>query len=239
MELQIGTNLRNLRRAQDLTQEEVAAHLGVSFQAVSKWERGEGLPDITMLPALARYFGVTLDDLFGLNAPAAAERYQNINRQWEENNCAGRHPENAALMRAALKDYPNDALLLVQLSTSLDKLDGTEEEKQAYLHQSIAAQEQILHYCDDPEVVNATRFNICFAYWKNGEPEKAISQAEKLPNLYKTRENALVHFFTGAPQRQIATEALPALLWSLTIHLTALGETEKLAAISALLKQIP
>lgn len=54
MELIIGEKLKNLRRSKDLTQEEVATHLGISFQAISKWERGEGYPDITML-AYYRY----------------------------------------------------------------------------------------------------------------------------------------------------------------------------------------
>ena len=60
MELIIGKKLKNLRRSKDLTQEEVASHLGISFQAISKWERGEGYPDITMLPILANYFHVTI-----------------------------------------------------------------------------------------------------------------------------------------------------------------------------------
>lgn len=50
MELHIGKNIRQLRRERNLTQEEVAAHLGISFQSISKWERGDGYPDITMLP---------------------------------------------------------------------------------------------------------------------------------------------------------------------------------------------
>ena len=49
MELHIGKNIRRLRRERNLTQEEVAAHLGISFQSISKWERGDGYPDITML----------------------------------------------------------------------------------------------------------------------------------------------------------------------------------------------
>ena len=63
MELCIGQNIRRLRRERNLTQEEVAAHLGISFQSVSKWERGEGYPDITLLPALANYFRITIDEL--------------------------------------------------------------------------------------------------------------------------------------------------------------------------------
>ncbi len=59
MELMIGEKLKKLRRHRDLTQEEVATHLGISYQAISKWERGDGYPDITMLPALANYFAVS------------------------------------------------------------------------------------------------------------------------------------------------------------------------------------
>lgn len=74
MELTIGKKLKNLRRERELTQEELAAHLGISFQAVSKWERGEGYPDITMLPVLAKYFGVTTDALLGMDGGKAAVR---------------------------------------------------------------------------------------------------------------------------------------------------------------------
>lgn len=65
MELMIGEKLKKLRRNRDLTQEEVATHLGISYQAISKWERGDGYPDITMLPALANYFAVSVDELIG------------------------------------------------------------------------------------------------------------------------------------------------------------------------------
>ncbi len=51
MILMIGEKIRKLRRDRNLTQEEVAQHLGISFQSVSKWERGDGYPDITLLPA--------------------------------------------------------------------------------------------------------------------------------------------------------------------------------------------
>lgn len=236
MELQIGKALRRLRRERNLTQEEVAAHLGISFQAVSKWERGDGLPDIAILPAISRYFDVSLDDLFDMNGLAVSEAFDSINRQWEENNKAGLHRENVLLMNAALKEHPNNALLLVQLSTSLDKLDGTEAEQKEHLRQSIAVQEQILRYCDDPEVVNATRYNICHAYWKDGQQIKAIEQAQMLPNLYKTRENALVYFLEGDQQRKIAREALDALTWALKLHLTALGKPETASKIAAILK---
>ena len=226
MDLNIGEIIKRLRRERDLTQEEVAAHLGVSFQSVSKWERGEGYPDITILPSLANYFGVTLDELLGMSESEKQARYEEINRTWAKNNNAGLHAENVALMRRALKTFPNDPLLLVQLSTSLEKLDGSEEEKRMHLLESIAVQEQILRYGGDSEVRNATQFNICFAYRKLGEMDKALSQAKKLPNFYKTRENALLYFLAGEEKCQTAKEALPRLAWSVRHVLSALAETE-------------
>ena len=56
-------NLKRLRRACGLTQKQVAAHLNVTFQAVSKWETGRAAPDIFVLPALAELFGCRVDDL--------------------------------------------------------------------------------------------------------------------------------------------------------------------------------
>ena len=129
MELMIGEKLKKLRRSKDLTQEEVAAHLGISYQAISKWERGDGYPDITMLPALANYFGVTVDELIGMDEISSANKLAEINRSWQENRTQCRHKENVELMRSALKTYPNNALLLMQLSASLERLDGTEKEK--------------------------------------------------------------------------------------------------------------
>ena len=226
MNLLIGENIKRIRRERDLTQEEVAAHLGISFQSISKWERGDGYPDITMLPSLANYFEISIDELLGMSEPEKSEKYNKINESWAYNNKNGFHQENVALMREALKTFPNDALLLVQLSTSLEKLEGTEDEKKKYLRESIAVQEQIIRYCGDCEVRGATLYNICFAYWKIGEYDKALEQANKLPNLYKARENALVYFLTGEEKQKTAREALKPLAWVASHHLTALSQTE-------------
>ncbi|HBA49659.1 MAG TPA: hypothetical protein DCZ91_18050 [Lachnospiraceae bacterium] len=227
MNLLIGENIRRLRRQRDLTQEEVAAHLGISPQSISKWERADGYPDITMLPSLANYFGVSVDELIGMGEIAKSQKYTEFNRLWRENNEKNKHHENVLLMKKALKFFPNNALLLVQLSTSLEKLDGTKEEKAHNLRESIALQEQILRYGEDSETRGATLFNICFAYWKNGEREKALEYAEKLPNLYKARENALIHFLEGEEKREVAKNALVPLALSITQHLSVLAQTEE------------
>ena len=68
----IGTTIAALRREKGLTQDALAAQLGVSAQAVSKWENGLSCPDILMLPEIAEYFGVSVDALFGRASVSAA-----------------------------------------------------------------------------------------------------------------------------------------------------------------------
>ena len=68
----LARNIRALREAQGVTQEQLAAALSISFQAVSKWENAVTVPDTMMLPALAQYFGTSIDDLFRQDMKAYA-----------------------------------------------------------------------------------------------------------------------------------------------------------------------
>ena len=61
----IGKNIKKLRTAKNITQEQLASSLHISNQAVSKWEKEQAFPDISLLPMLADCFGVTMDELFG------------------------------------------------------------------------------------------------------------------------------------------------------------------------------
>ena len=63
MDMTIGKRIALLRKEKGLTQEELASHMGVSPQAVSKWENDQTCPDISALPKLARLFDVTVDEL--------------------------------------------------------------------------------------------------------------------------------------------------------------------------------
>ena len=78
MELNIGRSIKALRKERDLTQERLAEIFGVSFQAVSKWETGAAYPDLEMLPGIARFFGVTTDELLGVDASRSEEMIREI-----------------------------------------------------------------------------------------------------------------------------------------------------------------
>ena len=63
--MELGTNICALRKARSITQEELAAELGVTAAAVSKWEKGATLPDVLMVCDIADFFGITTDELLG------------------------------------------------------------------------------------------------------------------------------------------------------------------------------
>ncbi len=78
MGIEIGKQIKSLRTQKGVTQEELANYLGISYQAVSKWENDITLPDMQLLPALSIYFGVTIDELFELPYESQIERINNM-----------------------------------------------------------------------------------------------------------------------------------------------------------------
>jgi transcriptional regulator with XRE-family HTH domain len=112
--MKLGIKIRELRQQAGVSQEVLAQALGVTPQAVSRWEIGATAPDIGLLPALASYFDVSIDALFA---------YDDANREQEMEQFFDRYyallpqaPEEAqALLEQALKRYPGqEALRLLQ-----------------------------------------------------------------------------------------------------------------------------
>lgn len=76
--MDLGKKIKTLRAMKNVTQEKLAQELNITPQAVSRWENGLALPDITLLPALSVYFGVRIDDFFELSDDAQFERLDNM-----------------------------------------------------------------------------------------------------------------------------------------------------------------
>lgn len=106
MELNFGERIKHLRRQRDLTQEALADALGISAQSVSKWECAYGYPDITQLPAIANYFGVTIDELLGNDSYGKEEdrkRFWEKYKQYEEDS-----EEKIEFVREYCRRYPDN-----------------------------------------------------------------------------------------------------------------------------------
>ena len=81
MKLNFSENIRKLRRERGFTQEGLAEKMGVSFQTVSRWETGVVYPDIELLPVIADFFEVRVDELLGCTKE---DKDKNLHRRWEE-----------------------------------------------------------------------------------------------------------------------------------------------------------
>ena len=105
MKMTIGANIKRLRSSKNITQEELSVAMNVTCAAVSKWERGDTYPDITLLQPLAYYFGVTLDELMGYNQEKIQAEIDEVIALYRQhwNDKKGRE-----IIVKAYHDYPND-----------------------------------------------------------------------------------------------------------------------------------
>lgn len=108
MKITLSENLRKMRRDRNLTQEDLASFLGISFQAVSKWERDEGYPDISMLPIIANFFNITVDTLIGNDVIAKEDRIKQFCNEYERFNMLGDMESAVAVAKEAYHEYPYD-----------------------------------------------------------------------------------------------------------------------------------
>ena len=121
MEVCMKETLRSLRQRKNVTQESLAKHLGITPQSVGKWERGEGFPDITLLPAIALYFGVTVDELLNVDRVRIDEKIKAYQDESHRLKNAGDNEKNRALWENAYAEFPNDCRVLFGLMFALNR----------------------------------------------------------------------------------------------------------------------
>ncbi len=106
MKLQIDKIIRQYRRQANITQEELARTLGVSSQSVSKWETGDGYPDITLLPTIANHFGISVDELLGNDESGRQEDLDSFREQFDA--LRNQPEEQVALALKYYRKYPKE-----------------------------------------------------------------------------------------------------------------------------------
>lgn len=126
MNITLGEKIRALRKARNLSQDILAQYLGVSFQAVSKWENGSAMPDVAMLPAIASFFEVSIDELFDFNRLETDRKVQQA--CWDIAEYRNEEPERAEReLRELLRQYPGNDIILTNLTYVLQTLKKHEE----------------------------------------------------------------------------------------------------------------
>lgn len=220
--LKLGRILKEFRLKRELTQEQLADILGVSAQAVSRWENGTTYPDITLLPTIACYFETTLDELMGMDEFKSEEQLKELIAKLDENGNKGLIYENILLLREAIKTYPTNYQLqfrLVNQLTFCQYRDGRgldEDEINALNREAVEVGNRILSHCTDGEIINRTAHELAYIYSRLGEKEKAIEYAKKLPDLGTCSTVILGDIYEGEQQKkhlQWAVKGYVSILW--------------------------
>ncbi len=187
--LKLGENLKKYRTDRLLTQEGLADILGVSAQAVSRWENGTTYPDITLLPTIASYFEITLDELMGMQDFKSEEKIKTLLCEIDKNSNKGAIYENILILREAVKTYPTNYQLQFKLLHQLSFCQykngqGLSEEEEIKLNsEACEVGNHILSRCNDGKIINRTTQQLCYIYSRLGETEKAVEYAKRLPDI--------------------------------------------------------
>jgi len=158
----VGNNIAKLRKENDMTQLELADSLGISFQAVSNWERGKSMPDIEKLPELAKIFGVAIDQLLGEHSQVIESAVKGNIGECLENgtiniddvcdvSCMLKASQIAVIAKSErVADIPDFKKLLPFLSSDVvNSLAMEAAENQKYHDLSILAPFASMHIIDD------------------------------------------------------------------------------------------
>jgi len=157
MSVYIGENIKKLRKERELTQEVLANFLGVSYQSVSKWERGDSYPDITLLPEIAGFFKVSVDELLGVNK--AEEEAEIIKELEAYDNIRDKKLKQEIISRLKEK-FPNDFRILLRYMSCLVHFEENTPENVAKI---IAIYENIKQNCNNDKIrISAKRHIIEF-----------------------------------------------------------------------------
>ncbi|MDE6725149.1 MAG: helix-turn-helix domain-containing protein [Ruminiclostridium sp.] len=136
MTLQIGEKIKSLRKKGNCTQEELANALGITCQAVSRWELNTAYPDMELIPAIANYFGITIDELFGCECDRT-KKVDEIIEKIDKFHIKSRSDDNwieecLLILREGIAEFPQNEKLLITLADTLSEAGWRKYGEQVY-----------------------------------------------------------------------------------------------------------
>ncbi len=204
----LGERIKKLRRDNGLTIDEVAEKIGVCRNKLYKWEISDGYPDMETLQKIADYFKVPLDHFTRVWDIDPETKYNEINKDWADDNAAGNHRENYTLMLVGLKYFPEDPNFYRQMLISAESLMGTPAEKKSDIHFALGVQEDIVKNSKNDALKHEVIMKLTEYLTKIGNTDRAMYYVNMLPDVCKTKEAALLNITTGEEKTAAAKEAL-------------------------------
>ena len=220
--IKMGEKIKYLRQQRDISQEVLADYLGVTFQAVSKWETGTAMPDIVLIPAIASFFGVSTDELFDYNRLETEKKVEDIcNEAYKYRACDPAKSE--VILREGLKLFPGNDIILNNLLYVIDISERTDE--------VISLCRSLIESTNDDTVKYDALRILAGAYKTIGDYSRAKDTIEKIPELYFSKLGVAAELLEGEDRfeaamghRSVAFGDLLDMYCVLADHYAALGE---------------
>ena len=234
--IKLGEKIKSLRKQKNISQEVFANYLGVSFQAVSKWENGNTMPDVTIIPAIASFFGVSTDELFDFNLFETEKHVEAIcaeSLRYRNSDVA----KSEEILRKGLQRFPGNDVILNNLLYTLD-------------YQTRAG--EVIDTCkslitstkDDSVKYDACRI-LATCYKENGQVDLIEPTLEMIPEIYFSKLELMASLLDGKDsykaaqkQKNISAEDLIDMLMIAGKYLKSRGENEKASSQFRIAKKI-
>lgn len=225
MNSKLGEKIKQLRKQKSISQEVLAQYLGVSFQAVSKWETGATMPDVMLIPSLASFFDVTTDELFDFNLWETEQKVEQIcDEAYQYRFCDPAKSEQ--ILRDGLKQFPSNDIILNNL---LVVIQGT------------GRKEEVVDLCKaliEGSKLAEIRYDalriLAETYKDMGEMGLVKSTLEQIPEFYFTRLQLEAELLVGKEryraasiQKDQSADMFVDMCWYLMEYYEESGEVEK------------
>ncbi len=235
--------LKLLRKDKNITQEQLAGYLGVSSQAVSRWECGTACPDISLLPQLADFFEITVDELLGVDEQ---EKHREIDAIVSETSDQIDHnitEEPIRILRKGLNRYPNNDRLLCTLMYALYAASEDEIFCKEHDAEIVSIADRIFTYSQNSKCRDEARRLLFRHYCDTNRKPEAKSIAEDMPNIETCFERNIYWMLEGeqrlAHLKERIVDDLRYLtwdIWAYSIHANISPEEKQ--KLEILYKQI-
>ena len=190
MNIKIGAIIKKLRAENNITQDILATALGVTPQAISRWESEGGYPDIELLPVLADFFSVSTDELLGYKLSEREQELANIKKEMERLAEVGSIEERVAYARNAFAHYPNDYEIRDHLAVCLYFV-WKETHEEALFKEIESLLGSVANECNDENTRYDAINTLITLYGEVKQSEKAKEWVNRLTPMKYRRETAL------------------------------------------------
>lgn len=202
--LYLGSIIRECRMKKGLTQEQLGQELGVSTQSISRWENSATYPDIIMLPIIADYFEITIDQLMGRTRECKAEEREAFFSDIQQLSV----DERINRLREVLQTYPQDIYFMFSLANNLYRMAATQSTGDAKIELEVDILCHKLLCSDNPGMQCGALYLLALMADRRGDKDTAMKYVNDLPSMYVGREIMSERILNGLNSRQAIKKLL-------------------------------